>query len=241
LVTGSAGPDTGQQTSKLLLEGGAEVVLTDRSQRRLTMVGEKLRADFGDRVHTQLLDLRHPEEIPAFVESLRSQVGDIDILVNNAAISPISELDALDVAAWDDTLNVNLKSPWLLSKELAAGMKRLHRGSIVNVTSVAAYLAGWKEGVYGATKAALHSLTRDFAAELGPFGIRVNSVAPGPLDSTWTNEHWDMYKQEAERTPLRRLATPSEVAAVICFLASDESFTITGQVVNVSCGWHFTP
>jgi NAD(P)-dependent dehydrogenase (short-subunit alcohol dehydrogenase family) len=241
LVTGAGGPDTGHQTSRRLLEGGATVVLTDRSERRLGMVASGLAEVHGDRVHSEVLDLRRPDEIPDFVAALQERVGDMDILVNNAAISPIAEMDALKVEEWDDTLNVNLKSPWLLTKHLAEGMKRLGRGSVVNVTSVAAYVAGWREGVYGATKAALHSITRDFAAELGPSGIRVNSVAPGPLDSTWTNEHWDMYEKEAQASALRRLATPTEVANVICWLCSEDSSTVTGQVLNVSNGWHFTP
>jgi 3-oxoacyl-[acyl-carrier protein] reductase len=240
LVTGAGGPDTGQQTSRVFLEAGARVILTDRSQRRLAMVADKLRADHGDRVIAEVFDLRDTAAIPGFAAGLIARHGGIDILVNNAAVSPIAALADVTEPQWDDTFNVNLKAPWLLAKAVAPGMRDRRRGWIVNVTSVAAWVAGWQEGVYGATKAALHSITRDLAAELGPYGVRVNSVAPGPLDSTWSREHWDMYQHEADRTPLRRLATPSEVAAVIKFLVSDESATITGQAINVSLGWHFS-
>jgi NAD(P)-dependent dehydrogenase (short-subunit alcohol dehydrogenase family) len=242
LVTGAGGPDTGHQTARVLLEAGARVILTDRSERRLNLVAEKLRGEHGGRLIAEAFDLRDVTNISRFVEGLIERHGGIDILVNNAAISPsIADLHVTSEKDWDDTFNVNLKAPWLLCRAVTPGMIERRRGWIVNVTSVAAWLAGWNEGVYGATKAALHSLTRDLAAELGPHNIRVNSVAPGPLDSTWTQEHWDMYKAEADRTPLRRLATPSEVAAVIKFLVSEDSVTITGQAINVSLGWYFTP
>lgn len=120
------------------------------------------------------------------------------------------------------------------------GMAEVGRGSIVNVSSVASYLGGGGEGAYAAAKAGLQSLTRTAAAEGGPRGIRANAIAVGIVLTRFVEKHLDRLGPEADRTPLRRLAEPDEIAAVAAWIVSDESSYVTGATVNASGGWHMS-
>jgi 3-oxoacyl-[acyl-carrier protein] reductase len=120
-------------------------------------------------------------------------------------------------------------------------MIRRGSGSIINITSVAAYVGAATEGPYAAAKAALHSLTRTIASECGPAGVRCNAVAPGLVHSKFLERHAETFEGERSRTPLQRFAEPAEVASVVEFLASEAASYITGEVVNVSGGWYYRP
>jgi 3-oxoacyl-[acyl-carrier protein] reductase len=117
-------------------------------------------------------------------------------------------------------------------------MKERRRGSIVNVTSIAAFLGNAREGPYAAAKAALHSLTRSVAVEGGPFGVRANAVAPGIIESRFVEKDRARYDGLARQAPLGRIGRAEEVAEVIAFLASERASYVTGEVLNVSGGWY---
>jgi 3-oxoacyl-[acyl-carrier protein] reductase len=117
-------------------------------------------------------------------------------------------------------------------------MKQRRRGSIVSVTSVAAFIGNAYEGPYAAAKAALHSLTRSVAVEGGPFGVRANAVAPGIIESRFVSRDAARFQTLAEQAPLRRIGRAEEVAEAIAFLASERSSYVTGEVLNVSGGWY---
>ena len=189
--------------------------------------GRHLRADLSD---------------PAECARLVDHVGQVDVLVNNAAIlihKPIPEFTLED---FDRTLAVNLRAPFLLSQALVPRMAERGWGRMVTVSSVGARTGGVSQScVYNATKAALISMTKNFARNYGPSGVTANAVAPGAVDTAMTahisaDEH-DSYQAQI---PLRRFSEPTEVAAVVAFLASDAASYVTGATVDVNGGWLMT-
>jgi NAD(P)-dependent dehydrogenase (short-subunit alcohol dehydrogenase family) len=185
-----------------------------------------------------VLDLGHREQIASVCDAVERSLGPVDVLVNNAAINvlvPVSEYRQED---WDRVLEVDLTACFALIRRLLPGMKERRRGSIVNVTSIAAFIGNAREGPYAAAKAALHSLTRSVAVEGGPFGVRANAVAPGIIESRFVSKDAARYEAMAQQAPLRRIGRAEEVAEAIAFLASERSSYVTGEVLNVSGGWY---
>jgi NAD(P)-dependent dehydrogenase (short-subunit alcohol dehydrogenase family) len=147
----------------------------------------------------------------------------------------------MDPADWDRTMAVDLSGPWYLCRAVLPGMYEAGQGSIVNVTSVAGFLGGGREGPYAAAKAALHSLTRTIAVEGGPRGVRANAVAPGIIESKFVTKHRANFDTAVAETPLRRIGRASEVASVVSFLCSDDAGFVTGEIVTVAGGWYLRP
>ena len=185
-------------------------------------------------------DLGRTSEIEPLVERIESELGPIEVLVNNAAVVKTQAL--LDVTGqdWDLIMGVNAKGLFFLLQAVGRRMAARGRGSIVNIASVAARSARPKQTVYGASKAAVLHLTKSAAAALGPSGVRVNAVCPGVIETPM----WQQVKQERTpdevrgilaSIPLGRTAGPEEVAEVVAFLASGRSSYINGQGINV-CG-----
>lgn len=242
LVTGAAGSGIGQATARCLASAGATIILTDNHERRLGEVHEDLAAVHGpDRIICHPLDVKDPAAISSLVDALPRSVGPVDILVNNAAINVLAPTHELAPEDWVETIAVDLTGPWLLCRALLPAMLAIGHGSIVNITSVAAYVGAESEGPYAAAKAALHSLTRTIATEAGPHGVRCNSVAPGLVHSKFVERHRSTFEGELARTPLRRFAQPAEIASVVEFLVSDASAFITGEIINASGGWYLRP
>jgi NAD(P)-dependent dehydrogenase (short-subunit alcohol dehydrogenase family) len=242
LVTGAAGDGIGQATARRLLEEGARVVVTDSHERRTREVAAELGGKFGeDRVVGIVLDVADRASIDAALAEVAARFGVVDIVVNNAAINVLTEVAEMDPADWDYTMAVDLSGPWYLTRALLPGMYELGRGSIVTITSVAGYLGGGREGPYAAAKAALHSLTRTLALEGGPRGVRANAVAPGIIESKFIAKHRANFEAEIEKTPLRRLGLPDDVASVVAFLCSEDSAFVTGETITVSGGWYMRP
>ncbi len=240
--TSATGDGIGQATARRLLEEGARVAVTDNHERRMRAVAEELADKFGaDRVCGVVLDVGDRASIDAALADVHASFGIVDIVVNNAAINVLTEVAEMDPADWDHTMAVDLSGPWYLTRALLPGMYELGRGSIVTVTSVAGYLGGGREGPYAAAKAALHSLTRTLALEGGPRGVRANAVAPGIIESKFIAKHRANFEVEIEKTPLRRLGLPEDVASVVAFLCSDDSAFVTGETITVSGGWYMRP
>jgi NAD(P)-dependent dehydrogenase (short-subunit alcohol dehydrogenase family) len=238
LVTGAAGEGIGRATARRLLELGAAVAVTDSHERRTKETAESLAREFGARVAGFVLDVGNRDQIAAVCDAVERSLGPVDVLVNNAAINvlvPVSEYPQDD---WDRVLEVDLTGCFVLIRRLLPGMKARGRGSIVNVTSIAAFIGNAREGPYAAAKAALHSLTRSVAVEGGPFGVRANAVAPGIIESRFVSRDAARYEALAQQAPLRRIGRAEEVAEAIAFLASERSSYITGEVLNVSGGWY---
>ena len=183
-------------------------------------------------------DVSRPEEVAAMFDTVRGQLGGVDILVNNAAIARQSLFTDVDYSEWRRTFAVNVDGMFLCSQAALPHMLRSHSGSIVNISSMWGQVGASCEAVYSATKAAVIGLTKALAQEVGPSGVRVNCVAPGVID-TEMNSHLspDDLRELAGNTPLMRLGSPEEVARAVYFLASDEASFITGQVLCPNGGY----
>jgi 3-oxoacyl-[acyl-carrier protein] reductase len=185
-------------------------------------------------------DLRHSEGIRHLVDEAVAALGPIDILVNNAGSLvrrlPIRELTE---EGWDDILALNLKSAVFCTQAVAPSMITRRAGAIVNVGSIAGHSGGGPgAGPYAAAKAGLVAMTKSLAKELAPHGVRVNAIAPGVIDTPFHEVFStpEMMRAFVNAIPLGRIGTPSEVAKVIAFLASDAASYIVGETIEVNGG-----
>ncbi len=226
LVTGGTA-GIGFETARLLAAEGATVTITGRSADR----GAAAAAELGVRfIAADLADLES-------VKALVGQCGDVDIVVNNAASFPGALTVEQDVATFESTFDTNVRGAYFLVAALVPGMLRRGRGSIVNVTSMVAFKGVPGASSYSASKAALESLTRTWATEFGPQGVRVNSVAPGPTATPGVAAEWGDTNDELGRAlPLGRTAQPAEIAQAVLFLASPRSSFITGSTLHADGG-----
>ena len=229
LVTGAA-RGIGAATAKLLQAEGASVLGLD--------IAPVQHCD----AHLNL-DLSKPEKISAELDALAKEGVEIDILIHAAALCPTHPLQDTSIDLWRKVLDVNLIAAAELVKCVSKGMTARKLGTIVNVVSVSAFLPKPDQLEYGASKAALTSLTYSLAASLGPYGIRVNGVAPGIIDTPLTKEIAEARARKGgssadplESVPLKRMGTAEEVAKAICFLASDDASYINGQILGVDGG-----
>jgi 3-oxoacyl-[acyl-carrier protein] reductase len=241
LVTGAAGSGIGKATAFRLARDGASVALTDAHGDRTQRAAGELRELVSTPVLGLPLDVGDRDAVGAVFEQATSELGLIDILINNAAINQVEPTFQMSLEDWDQTIAVDLTGPFQLIRLALPGMIEARRGSIVNVTSTAAYTSPLGESPYAASKAALHSLTRTIAAEVGEFGIRVNSVAPGLVWTKFLEKYEEQFRPEIPLTPLRRFGQPDDVVDAISFLVSDASSFITGETIVVSGGRYMAP
>ena len=188
------------------------------------------------------VDIADRAAVDELVAEASAKLGIIDILVNSAAINVQGSIFDYEPANFDNVIAVDLTACWYLIRQTIWPMRNLGRGSIVNISSIAAYNGGrGREAPYSAAKAGLLEITRSVAIEGGPYGIRCNAIAPGLVWSKFVEKHQARFQADADATPLRRHGEPEEIASVVAFLASDESSYITGEVINVSGGAYLSP
>jgi NAD(P)-dependent dehydrogenase (short-subunit alcohol dehydrogenase family) len=234
LVTG-ASRGIGAATARALDRAGARVALVARSREDLEQIAAELQHD-PVVVIADLEDASAPGEV---AQRVLGALGSVDVLVNNAAAAarlPTVDTDALLI---DHLLAVNVRAPLLLIAALVPSMTERAAGSIINLSSVSGLIGTPRRAAYAASKGALDAATRSLAIELGPSGIRVNSVAPGVVDTAlWaTNKAVPGVIETIEgQTPLRRWARPDDIADVIVFLASDAARFITGETISADGG-----
>lgn len=228
LVTGGTA-GIGLESARLLAAAGASVIITGRDARR----GAAAAAALGTGVRFVAADL---SDLDA-VKHLAQQCNDVDILVNNAAAFPGALTVDQDVASFQSTFDTNVRGAYFLVAALVPAMLQRGRGSIVNITSMVAFKGVPGASSYSASKAALESLTRTWAAEFGAHGVRVNSVAPGPTATDGVVAEWGESNDELGRAlPLGRTARPVEIAQAVLFLASPRSSFITGSTLHADGG-----
>jgi NAD(P)-dependent dehydrogenase (short-subunit alcohol dehydrogenase family) len=228
LVTGATS-GIGRATALRLAHDGWDVVAHGRNAQRGGEVVEEIEAQ-GGRARFVAADLNDVASVRALVD----EVGDVDVLVNNAGAAWFGPTADLDEADFDDLFDGNVRSAYFLVAGLAPSMARRCTGSIINLASIAGQIGLDGGAAYGATKAALSSMTRSWAAEFSPQGVRVNAVAAGPVFST--PDKAPLIERLGKTTLLGRGAQVGEIAEVIAFLASDKASYITGATLAVDGG-----
>lgn len=233
LVTGSTG-GLGVAIAKALAAEGARVIVTGRNKARGDAVVADIRSA-GGVADFVAADLGAGEDE---IRRLAAAAGDVDILINNAGVwsSPEPTADIRE-ATLLESYRANVVGPFLLTGALAPAMVARGRGAVVNIGSITGLIGGDKSALYSSTKAAVHSLTKSWAAEYGPAGVRVNAVAPGPIATERAGEAVGHVAPVLARIPSRRMSTPEEVAAAVVFLAGDDAANIHGAVLSVDGGW----
>lgn len=238
IVTGGS-RGIGEAIALALSEFGARVALSSRKIEGLNAVKEKIEAQGGTAVSLPA-HMGNLESLQGVVDGTIEAFGTVDILVNNAATNPIfgPVMDA-DPGAWDKIMDVNLKGVFFLTKAVAKIMMEKGKGSIINVSSEAAVKPTPFLGVYSVSKAGLDMVTKTFAMEWGGQGIRVNGIAPGLVQTHFSQALWsnEMIKQAAEsKIPRGSMAQPEEIGGIAAFLASDASSFINGQTIIADGG-----
>lgn len=233
IVTG-AGQGIGETTAKTFAREGAKVVIADVKEETCQRVANEI----GENALAVVVNVASADSVKAMVEKTKEWGGGrIDILVNNAGITADSRLQKMTEEQWDRVINVNLKGVWLCGREVASVMSEQGSGSIINASSIVGLYGNFGQSNYAATKGGVIAMTYTWSVELGPKGVRVNAIAPGftrtPMIETVPDKVIEGIK---EKTPMRRLAEPEDIANAYLFLASDESSFITGQVLAVNGG-----
>ena len=230
LVTGGTS-GIGEATARAYTAAGADVVITGRDEERGRQVVQSLVAD-GGRASFVRADLERFED----VQRLADEVEHVDVLVNNAGMFPFGATQDADAAVFDSTFALNVKAPFFLTGAFAPRMAGNGGGAIVNITTMVASFGIPGMALYGSTKAALTLLTKAWAAEYGPQGVRVNAVAPGPTRTPGTEPMGEALDQLASTLPLGRPANAEEIATAALFLGSDEASYVNGAVLAVDGG-----
>ena len=231
LITGGS-RGIGHAMVELFAESGYSVAFTYKSSHEAA-------AELSERTGALAInaDSANPTDIERAVKTVEEKLGNVDILINNAAVSSFSLFTDLTLEAWRASFSTNVDGAFLYSRLTLPSMIRNHSGRIINISSMWGQVGSSCEVHYSATKAALIGMTKALAKEVGPSGITVNCIAPGVIDTDMNAalSEDDMAALKDE-TPLMRIGTPREVAAAALFLAGDDAAFITGAVINVNGG-----
>jgi NAD(P)-dependent dehydrogenase (short-subunit alcohol dehydrogenase family) len=239
LVTGAA-RGIGLATAKRFLADGWRVALLDIEAELLRKSVEALAAP--DNTLALPCDVSDARAVAGAFDQVARQFGRLDALVNNAGIAIFAPLMELSDDDWDRVLAVNLTGPFLCTRAAVPLMRERGGGAIVNITSISALRASTLRAAYGTSKAGLAHLTKQFAVELGLLGIRVNAVAPGPVDTAMAKAvHTPEIRADYhDNIPLNRYGFEEELAETVFFLCSDRASYITGQMLAVDGGFEAT-
>lgn len=236
LVTGG-GTGVGRATSLQLAKRGFDVAVNySRSREDAELTAQDVR-ELGRRAIVVQCDVSSDQQAVSMIETVRSELGRLDVLVNNAGTTYFVEhtdLDAMSEDKWDHILAVNLKGAFFVSRAAIPLLRESGGGAIVNVASVAGVAGAGSSIAYAASKGGLITMTKSLAKAFAP-EIRVNAVCPGVIISRWLGDHQDMVDKAIEITPLERASTTDDVADVVTFLACDAGM-MTGQALVVDGG-----
>jgi 3-oxoacyl-[acyl-carrier protein] reductase len=235
IVTGGS-RGIGRAVAAALAEDGASVVVSGRDATRLEAEAKELDA-LGAPVLAVPGDVAVREDVERVVERARERFGRVDILVNNAGITRDALLVRMKDEDWDQVLNVNLRGAFLMTRAVSRAMMRQKGGRIINLTSAAGSMGNAGQANYSAAKAGLIGLTKAAARELAHWGILVNAVAPGLIDTDMAaGIPAEAREALLAQVPLKRIGVAREVAEVVRFLAGDGASYMTGQVIHVNGG-----
>jgi len=238
VITGGGG-GIGRATAMSFAKAGAKVAIIDRDEKGLETTRSELRA-LGAEPVVAPCDTSDAASVAAAAEAVEKSLGPCGILVNTAAILRAGGLDTLSLAEWNTTLAVNLTGYFLCAQIFGRQMRKLGRGSLVHVASVAGSNAQGFSGAYSVSKAGVVMLSRQFASEWGPQGIRSNVVSPGLVVTPMSQAFYDtpgVTERRAAVTPVRRVGMPQDIADAVTFLASDRASYINGDEIIVDGGF----
>jgi NAD(P)-dependent dehydrogenase (short-subunit alcohol dehydrogenase family) len=246
LITGASG-GLGEQVAKTLARAGAAVVLASRRTDRLMALRAHIEAAGGD-AHVVAMDVTDRASIKAAVAHAETEVGAIDILVNNSGVSTTQRLQDVSEEDYDYIFDTNTKGAFFVAQEV--GKRMLARangaapgtyvgGRIVNIASMAGLKVLPQIGVYCMSKAAVVQMTKAMAVEWGRFGINVNAICPGYIDTEINHHHWqtEQGKKLISMLPRKRVGTPADLDAVLVMLCSSESHFVNGAVIAADDGF----
>ena len=238
LVTGS-GRGIGRATALLFAREGASVVVTDIEEENATSVAEEIRSA-GGTAHLHCCDIRAEENVRVLFDTVETSLGPVDTLVNNAGGATPGRFEDCDPDSYRDILALNLDAVWHCTQNAVRHMLPRERGAIVTISSGAGILAAEGLAAYGAAKSGVQSLMRNIAQEYGAFGLRANTIAPGPIASpgmmNWVETLPGGEKGFNQHLPARRFGKPEEIANAALFLASDEASYVNGVLLPVDGG-----
>ncbi len=232
LITGASG-GIGSAIAEALHAQGAAVTLSGTRIEAL----EALKAKLGDRAHVAAANLSDPVSVDALVPEAETQMGGLDVLVNNAGLTRDGLAMRMKDEDWEIVLRVNLEAAFRLARAALRGMMRQRFGRIIGVTSVVGVTGNAGQANYAASKAGMIGMSKALAQEVASRGITVNCVAPGFIESAMTDALNDKQREAAlAAVPAGRLGAGADVAAAVAYLASDEAAYVTGQTLHVNGG-----
>ncbi|MEO0209877.1 MAG: 3-oxoacyl-ACP reductase family protein [candidate division WOR-3 bacterium] len=233
IVTG-AGQGIGKSIAISLAEEGAKVVVTDVSGKE-----KDVALEIGENALYFKLDVANYQEVQSVVKEVWERFGRVDILVNNAGIYPFKSFDEMTEEEWDRVIQINLKGVFNCTKAVLPYMKIQKYGKIINISSIAGTFIGFPNLThYCATKAGIVGFTRALALEVAQYGIYVNAIAPGPVETPGTQIlDTTIIERIKQAMPIGRWGKPEEIAKIVVFLASEDSSLITGQVIVADGGY----
>jgi len=237
LITG-ASKGIGRAIAQGFAQAGADLMICARNQGPLAEAAEAIHSSTGRRVEYIAADMSRREDVSRLAETALQRMGRVDILVNNAGWNIPQPIDQIRDEDWNYLIELNLNSAMALTRALVPGMKQRRWGRVIHISSIMGLASTPGRNCYSATKAALIGLTQASALDLGPFGITVNSIAPGPIatelpKSLLSRQQWDAL---GSRTALGRWGKPEELAGPALLLASEAGSFITGTVLVVDGG-----
>ncbi|MFO1243993.1 MAG: SDR family oxidoreductase [Ramlibacter sp.] len=245
-ITGASG-GLGAQFAKTLSRAGAAVVLASRRVEKLKALRAEIEAGGGD-AHVLALDVTDLDSVKAAVAHAETEVGSIDILINNSGVSTTQRIQDVEEADYDFIFNTNVKGAFFVAQEVGKRMLARARGAapgtytggrIVNIASMAGLKVLPQIGVYCMSKAAVVQMTRAMALEWGRFGINVNAICPGYIDTEINHHHWQTEQGQKliQMLPRKRVGQPQDLDALLVMLASGQSHFINGAVIAADDGF----
>lgn len=235
LVTG-ASRGIGRSIACILAQAGADVALSARSRELLEEAAAQIRPA-GRRALVLPGDLREPAVCRETIAAVQREWGRLDILVNNAGVGGTGPIETVDEERWDEVLDTNLKAIFLLSQAAAPLMRERRWGRIVNIASVAAQTGGVSgSAAYSASKGGVLAFSKSLARDLAPYGITVNAITPGQIETDMGRVPPDRLPQLLGQIPLGRLGVPEDIAYAALYLCSEEAGYVTGATLDVNGG-----
>ncbi|MCF2941331.1 SDR family oxidoreductase, partial [Paenibacillus alkaliterrae] len=242
VITGGA-RGLGKAMAYALAQVGSNIVIADLQLDQAQQTADEIHENEGVKAFAVQVDVTVEAQVNEMVRAIEQHFGRIDVLFNNAGIAYMGNTEEMAYSDWNKIMDVNLNSLFLVSKAVANVMIKQQKGSIVNISSMSGIIANTpqKQTAYNTSKAGVIMLTKSLAAEWVDQGIRVNTIAPGYMQTEMTKPYFEgnegMVKQWMELTPMRRPGNPEELGGLAVFLASDASSYVTGGVHTIDGGY----